>query len=43
MVILSLKGLLLVLGDVKAMVLRRHGDLMLPLSRYATVNGIPIT
>jgi malate dehydrogenase len=30
-------------ADVKAMVLGSHGDLMLPLSRYATVNGIPIT
>lgn len=29
--------------DVKAMVLGSHGDLMLPLSSYATVNGIPIT
>ncbi|UKO96949.1 malate dehydrogenase [Nostoc sp. UHCC 0870] len=30
-------------ADVKAMVLGSHGDLMLPLSRHATVNGIPIT
>ncbi|WP_353931252.1 malate dehydrogenase [Okeanomitos corallinicola TIOX110] len=30
-------------ADVKAMVLGSHGDLMLPLTRYATVNGIPIT
>ncbi|BAY19211.1 malate dehydrogenase, NAD-dependent [Anabaenopsis circularis NIES-21] len=30
-------------ADVKAMVLGSHGDLMVPLSRYATVNGIPIT
>lgn len=30
-------------ADVKAMVLGSHGDLMVPLWRYATVNGIPIT
>lgn len=30
-------------ADVKAMVLGSHGDLMIPLPRYATVNGIPIT
>lgn len=30
-------------ADVKAMVLGSHGDLMVPLARYATVNGIPIT
>ncbi|MBE9037373.1 malate dehydrogenase [aff. Roholtiella sp. LEGE 12411] len=30
-------------ADVKAMVLGSHGDLMVPLSRYANVNGIPIT
>jgi malate dehydrogenase len=30
-------------ADVKAMVLGSHGDLMVPLSRYTTVNGIPIT
>ena len=28
--------------DVKAMVLGGHGDLMVPLTRCATVNGIPI-
>jgi malate dehydrogenase len=30
-------------ADVKAMVLGSHGDLMVPLARYATVTGIPIT
>jgi malate dehydrogenase len=29
--------------DVTAMVLGGHGDLMLPLPRYCTVSGIPIT
>ncbi|MEJ1932298.1 malate dehydrogenase [Nostoc sp. NIES-2111] len=29
--------------DVKAMVMGSHGDLMVPLCRYATVNGVPIT
>ncbi|MBD2139054.1 malate dehydrogenase [Anabaena sp. FACHB-1237] len=30
-------------ANVKAMVLGTHGDSMLPLAQYATVNGIPIT
>lgn len=30
-------------ADVKAMVLGSHGDLMVPLPNYATVNGVPIT
>lgn len=30
-------------ADVSAMVLGGHGDLMLPLARYCTVRGVPIT
>ena len=30
-------------SDVQAMVLGGHGDLMLPLPRYCTVSGVPIT
>jgi len=29
--------------DVRAMVLGGHGDLMVPLTRFATVNGIPLS
>jgi malate dehydrogenase len=30
-------------ADVRTMVLGSHGDLMIPLPRYSTVNGVPIT
>ena len=31
------------IGNIHAMVLGGHGDLMVPLPRYTSVNGIPIT
>ncbi|MGB2924819.1 MAG: malate dehydrogenase, partial [Limnothrix sp.] len=30
-------------GDISTLVLGGHGDLMVPIPRYCTVNGIPIT
>jgi malate dehydrogenase len=30
-------------GDISAMVLGGHGDLMVPLPKYSTVSGIPVT
>jgi malate dehydrogenase len=31
------------IADITAMVMGGHGDLMVPLPRYSTVNGVPIT
>jgi malate dehydrogenase len=31
------------MADIRAMVMGGHGDLMVPLPRYSTVNGVPIT
>ena len=31
------------IANIQAMVLGGHGDLMVPLPRYTTVNGVPIT